>query len=123
MGFLLFTVISLIALIGLPFKLRYLLILLPSLAFLILGLFVKDNPWMSRIQLPFFAMLPLCFIGVEAIKNRFFQSAYRFLIGVFALVCLSLGFLDVSQNSLRPITVASLMSPSYFIGDLNNLCT
>lgn len=119
--FLFLTMASLIVIAFVPFKRRYLLSILPFCAFLMLALFIRDSPWTSRIQLPFFLIIPMCFIPLEAIRWKSLQLCYRYVLSVLSFTCLAVGLLIVSQNATKPLTFAAIFNPSNSFGDVTNL--
>jgi hypothetical protein len=119
--FLVMTLISFVILIWCGFNRRFHLSLLPIISFFVLGLFIKDNPWISRIQLPLFLIIPMCFISMEGIRSERFHLIYRIFFTIFSLICLGLGFLTVSQNAHRPLTLSSILNPSSSLGSMESL--
>lgn len=119
--FLVLTLFNFIILIWYGFNRRFHLSLLPIISFFLLGLFIKDNPWISRIQLPLFLIVPMCFIGLEGIRSERFHLICRIFFTIFSFICLGFGFLTVSQNVQRPLTLFSILNPTYSLGSMENL--
>ena len=120
-AFLVITVVSCIALVHSKFRKKYFITLVPLCSFLILGLYVKDNPWLSRIQLPFFMLIPVCFMSLEAFKVSRFVKAFDVCFFMFSFFSLAVSFLVISQSPNKPISLFSILSPGYVYGDRNGL--
>jgi hypothetical protein len=109
-----------VALLALPIvatrNKRYLFIVLlslaPILSWVAFGLMVRDNPWVSRVQLPLFAMLPFSLLFVA----RFFYSfqparlLFRFLLVIFSGVSLTFGFFALANSEHRSLAAKDFFS-------------
>jgi hypothetical protein len=119
--FVLMTFVGLIAIVKSRFKEKYIIALLPVCSFVLLGLFIRDNPWLSRIQLPFFLLIPMCFISLDAFKISRFLRTFDTALLAFSFFGLSVSFLVISQSTNKPISLFSILSPGYVYGDRDGL--
>jgi hypothetical protein len=119
--FLALTIISIFLLPFIKFKTRFLLAILPLLSFITVGLFVKDNPWLSRIQLPVFIILPFCFIILDAVRSSIVANIYFAILWSVSFFVFGIGFLTATHTVNKPISLASIFNSSYVYGTRNSL--
>lgn len=87
--------------------------LAPIAAWLTFGLLVKDNPWISRVQLPLFALLPVSclFITRYAGERLIPGMCVKGLFWLAAVFSLMLSFFQLSHAEHRPLTAGDFFSP------------
>ena len=85
-----------------------LLSLYPITAWMLFAFVVKNQPWITRLQLPIFFLLPFSFAFLAEIsdKNALFRSTLSWSIKIVFILSLSYGFVAVTQNRSRPISLA-----------------
>jgi len=85
----------------LPFSLS----LAPSLAWIIFGLFVKDQPWISRLQLPLFYLLPFSFVYPFTLLKKIasIDKLVKALLIGSAFLALAYALVIAGTNPHRPI--------------------
>ena len=85
-----------------------LLSLYPFAAWVLFALVVKNNAWITRLQLPIFFLLPFsfAFLSVIAEKKKVSRLILSWSIKIVFILSLSYGFVVVTQNRSRPISLA-----------------
>ena len=105
---------SVIAMIALPFlaiiRRKYaftiLLSLAPIFSWIAFGLMVRDNPWVTRVQLPLFAMLPFSLLFVSRFFSLYLPTKLllKFLLVVSAGFSLMFGIFVLVKSEHRSLT-------------------
>lgn len=87
----------------------FLLSLAPVAAWGAFGLMVKDQGWITRLEMPLFFILPFSFVflGRLASKNRWLKRSVGACIIVVALISLSYGVLVACKVPARPVLPAN----------------
>lgn len=83
----------------------FLLALYPAVAWYIFGLIVRDQPWLTRLQLPLFVLLPFSFILFRQL-NIFTSKILAVLIMMFSMSSLAYGTLTASHVPPRLLNLA-----------------
>jgi hypothetical protein len=94
---------------------RRLLTLTPLLGWLAMHWQVRNQLWLSRLQLPIFMLTPLLWAAWTSPMAGPLERARRWLarglypmLTVVSLVCLAYGYVVVISNSERPLTIPQL---------------
>lgn len=91
----------------------FVLSLSPMAAWCVFGLVVKDQGWITRLEMPLFFIIPFSFVflGHLAGKKKWLLRSSRMLIGIMAFVSLTYGVLIACKIPARPLI------PHYFWGE------
>ena len=113
-------VVTAVTLLLIPFQIKNrkalntgMIAILPLFSWYIFGLIIKDQIWITRLQLPLFFLLPLTFVFLARIAppSGFVFNAIRWLTMSVAYVALAYGFFAATNNPSRPLLL------SYFWGE------
>lgn len=87
--------------------------LLPLLSWISFGLMVRDQVWITRLQIPLFYLLPFSFTSLSLFFNRFkvFASCVLAVTATYSFVSLAYALLIACNVSPRPLLL------SYFWGE------
>ncbi|MFH0780837.1 MAG: hypothetical protein V2B20_02650 [Pseudomonadota bacterium] len=91
----------------------FLLAMYPAVAWYSFGLIVRDQPWLTRLQLPLITLLPFSFILFRQF-NKFTSKIFTFLVFIFSMSSLAYGTLTAANVPPR------LLNLALFWGDWGN---
>lgn len=82
--------------------------LAPLLSWIIFGLVVRNNPWITRVQLPLFVLLPLTFVFLSRLIRNYKPISKLFSVVLIILAGTSLmyGFFALSHSKNRPLDMS-----------------
>ena len=86
----------------------------PVLAWFIFGIIIKDQGWLTRLQMPLFYILPLSFVYLQylAAKNKFFVFFLEKVLCCSAFFSLAYALLVATHVSPRPLVLSHFWGES-----------
>jgi hypothetical protein len=83
--------------------------LCPVLSLLIFGLFIRDQPWVTRLQLPIFLLSPIVLVYIinVSIKRNIYFFSVKTLIICITLFSITYGGYAGSRNPERPLALTA----------------
>jgi len=87
---------------------KFILALSPLASWLAFGLVVKDQGWITRLQIPLFYLLPFSFISIAALGQRYrlvgmSLKVFTAIVSFFSLAC---AFLVAANVPARPLVLS-----------------
>ncbi len=84
----------------------------PLFSWLAFGLMVKNNPWISRVQMPLFTILPISFVFISVYTKTkvVLQKCVTALLWGAAFFSLMLAFFELSHAEHRSLTARDFFS-------------
>ncbi len=81
----------------------------PLISWILFGFIVKNQPWISRLQLPIFLLLPCsCILLSRLVKHKKkWLQLFRFVLSIAALFSTMFSFTALAHNKYRPLLLAN----------------
>lgn len=86
----------------------FFLSLSPILSWFAFGLVIKDQGWLTRLQMPLFYILPLSFVFLQSLstKNNIFSFVFEKILYCTAFCSLAYALLTATHVSPRPLVLS-----------------
>jgi len=100
--------LSPIGLIKPGYRVSMILSLYPLIAWTLFALIIRDNVWITRLQLPLFFLLPFSFMYVARIAHskKMLRKVFQWASAVTALISLAYGTLAATNVPSRPLVLS-----------------